>query len=367
MKRILIITLALATLASCSKTEVTYEPTGEIELMPVNENVTKSVMSGNEFKGSEFMVWSWFNPAGVDEDVITDWQKDNNTAIYIDQKKFVKKSAEKNTWGGEFAYFWPKTGSLVFAGYHAPNLKNADDVTYMFSATENYMTFNDVSQVEVASGETWTEDIMYFNMTPNSYNTTSGIVNLSFRHALTWMSVTLEKKVKPEIAATIKIHEVYFTDVCTKGDGKVDGQSIIDWTEDTATKKDHYLLQNTGGVELKYSGTGSEIQSVVVNLSDYLIIPQKIYGQLKVRYSVISDDADLSFFTETYTVDLTSLKDGSHNEWLPGKHYTYKISIGTDELLVTPKVDNWEEQPTSILIPLPEVTPGQPGTDDDNE
>ena len=335
--------------------------------MPVNENVTKSVMSGNEFKGSEFMVWSWFNPAPATSSIKTfqDGLADGETTRYVDEKPFIEKSNGK--WGGQVAYFWPKTGSLVFAGYHAPKLENADDVKYTFSETENYMTFNDVSQVEVASGETWTEDIMYFNMTPNSYNTTSGIVNLSFRHALTWMSVTLEKKVKPEIAATIKIHEVYFTDVCTKGDGKVDGQSIIDWTEDTATKKDHYLLQNTDGVELKYSGTGSEIQSVVVNLSDYLIIPQKIYGQLKVRYSVISDDADLSSFTETYTVDLTSLKDGSHNEWLPGKHYTYKISIGTDELLVTPKVDNWEEQPTSILIPLPEVTPGQPGTDDDNE
>ena len=374
MKRIITISLVLAAFVSCSKTDITYEPTGEIQIIPVNENVTKSVMSTNEFKGSEFMVWSWFNPAGAGTDVISTWQSgftSNATSLYINEKKFVEKTVKnrENVWGGAIPYFWPKTGSLVFAGYHAPNLTAEGRVTYTFNSTDNFMTFNDVQQVKVAeptissegTTQTWKEDIMYFNMTPNSYNTTSGTVNLKFNHALTWMAVTLSKKTNPEIEAKIKIHDVWFTDVCTTGDGKVDGQNTIDWTEDTATKAEHYVLKD-GQVELEYDKSGSEIQSVIVYLDDYLIIPQAIYGSLKVKYSVTSSDD--STFTEVYTVDLKSLKEGSHNEWLPGKHYIYNISIGTDELLVTPEVNNWEDKNTSILIPMPEVTPGQPGTNE---
>jgi hypothetical protein len=207
---------------------------------------------------------------------------------------------------------------------------------------------------------------MYFNMTTNSYNHASGTVNLDFNHALTWVTVTLQKKTHPEIEATIRIHDVYFTEVCATGDGTVENQETIEWDVDPTSATNWEVLDD-GSVVLLYkkteaSGTEPEkIESVITTLDEYLIIPQKINGKLKVRYSVESTDG--STFTETYTVNLSALKEGSHSEWLPGKHYTYNISIGTDELLVTPVVNDWAPIDTSILIPLPEITPGQPGTE----
>ena len=73
-----------------------------------------------------------------------------------------------------------------------------------------------------------------------------------------------------------------------------------------------------------------------------------------MTYTVKSADKDGSKFTEIYKVDLRSLKEGAHNTCDAGKHYTYNLSIGTDEILVTPSVEPWENVGTDILIPLPE-------------
>lgn len=375
MRKIFFATLAIMAAVSCSKTDVSFENTGEIEIMPVNNKVTKSVMAGTEFLGTEFNVWAWFNHTSAGADKIGTWQDGfavgalNPTTVYINEKPFVERDATQKLWGGATPYYWPKAGSLIFAGYHAPNLTAEDAVTYTFDKDNNYMSFNDVQQVKLVDGETYNEDIMYFNMTPNSYDYKSGLVSLDFNHALTWITVTLAKKAHPEIKAKIRIHDVVFTNVHETGDGVVQNQETIVWTPDATSIKDFEILKDQA-VELEYNKTTDEngdelIEAVVVTLDEYLIIPQSIGGVLKVRYSVTSMDGENgtegSTFTETYEVNLTTLKDG-HDTWLPGKHYTYNVSIGTDELLVTPVVNEWDDVDTSILIPIPEVTPGQPGT-----
>lgn len=368
MKKIITSILFVAAVMACSKTDVEYTISEEIQIVPVNENVTKSVMSSTEFLGESFNLWAWYQETAAAPDQISNWQggfaqgTTAPTTLYINEKPFVERNAEKNLWGGRTPYFWPKTGSLIFAGYHAPALTAEDAVTYTFNQTENYMTFNDVKQTKM-SDNGYAEDIMYFNMTTSSYNSKSGEVSLKFNHAMTWITVTVCKKANPEIPATITMHDVYFTEVNPQGDGKVDNQDIIDWTPEGAAE-DLYIMKD-GNVKLEYNITEATatseriVESVITTLDEYIIIPQDINGYLKVRYTVESSDG--SKFTETYTVDLTALKDGKQEEWLSGKHYTYNLQLGTDELLVSPIVNEWEDVDTSILIPLPEVTPGQPG------
>lgn len=369
MKKIILPILAIAAFASCSKTEVSYEPAKEISIVPVNENVTKSVMSGTEFLGENFNLWAWYQetPAGADK--ISTWQGGFDagaaapTTLYINEKSFEERDAAKNLWGGVTPYFWPKTGSLIFAAYHAPSLTDEGAVTYTFDASNNYMSFNGVNETKLADSG-YAEDVMYANMTTSSFNSNSNEVNIEFKHALTWITVTVCKKSNPEIPATITMHDVYFTAVDSEGDGKVVNQETVAWTPKGVSDNLDVLNQD---VKLEYNITEDPetnervVESVITTLDEYLIIPQAIEGELKVRYTV--ESTDNSKFTETYTVDLTSLKEGSHNTWLPGKHYTYNLQIGTDELLVSPVVTDWDPVDTSILIPLPEVTPGQPGVD----
>lgn len=375
MKKIIISTLAIAASIACSKTDVAYETAKEISIVPINENVTRSVMSGTEFVGKNFNLWAWYQetPAGADR--ISTWQNgfaDGATApttLYIDEKPFVERDAAKNLWGGVVPYFWPKTGSLIFAAYHAPSLTDKDGydaVTYTFDQTNNYMTFNDVAETKL-SADGYAEDVMYANMTTSSFNSNSNKVSIDFKHALTWITVTVCKKSNPEIPAEITIHDVYFTAVDSQGDGKVENQKTIVWTPAEGTADNLDVTDKDVRLEYKITEatetTERVVESVITPLDEYLIIPQNIEGELKVRYTV--ESTDKSKFTETYTVNLTSLKEGSHNAWLAGKHYTYNLQIGTDELLVSPVVTDWEPINTSVLIPLPEVTPGQPGIDGD--
>lgn len=339
--------------ASCSKTTPVYEQAGEIYLSPVSENVTKSMMTTNQFQGSAFKVWSWFNQAASQANAVSVFQAgfaidaENPTTVYVDEKPFVQKNATADYWGGEVAYYWPNTGSLIFAGYHAPNLTD-DQVNYIFNETQNTMVFSDVAQADVtASG--YAEDIMYFNMTPSSYDNKSLSVGFEFNHALSWITVTLAKRTDPVIDAKITVESVEFTEISSVGTGVVEGSDAIVWTP-TATPAPYDFLITP--MVIDYDRTGGAVKTKIYTLKEQLFIPQGINGLINVKYTIESTDG--AKFTEVYPINLTALKTGAHNVWSAGKHYTYNLSIGTDEILVTPSVDTWEGVPTDILIPLPD-------------
>lgn len=341
--------MAALSLIACSKSEPVYDHHDEIIISPISENTTKAMMPKGEFLGESFNVWVWHNPTPALADAVGKFQAgitDGITTLYVDEKPFIEKDATKNLWGGEVAYYWPNTGSLLFAGYHAPGLTE-EQVTYTFDATDNKMVFKDVKQSAVTA-EGYADDIMYFNMTPSSYNKVTNEVNLKFRHALSWITVTLAKRADPVIEAVITIEDVTFTSVAEQGTGTVDKFSPILWK--SSAPKD---LKHTGlPMVLEYDMIDGKEATKIYKLQEHLFIPQQIDGLLVVTYSVKSTDD--SKFTEIYKIDLKSLKEGAHNTWDAGKHYTYNLSIGTDEILVTPSVEPWENVGTDILIPLPE-------------
>lgn len=346
MKKVLTIIAAVAMVA-CTKSEV-YEK-NELFISPVAENTTKAMMPKGEFLGQSFNVWAWHNPTPALTNAVSTFQAgfaDNSTTVYVNERPFIKKNAEKNLWGGQTAYYWPNTGSLLFAGYHAPGLAD-DQVTYTFDEDDNKLVFTDVMQSAVTA-EGYADDIMYFNMTPSSYNKITNEVHLKFNHALSWITVTLAKRADPVIEAKITIEDVTFTSVCEKGTGTVEEFSPISWTASDA--KD-FAFSGLPMV-IEYDMIDGKEATKIYKLQEHLFIPQGIDGLLVVTYSV--ESSDKSKFTEIYKVDLRSLKEGAHNTWDAGKHYTYNLSIGTDEILVTPSVEPWENVGTDILIPLPE-------------
>lgn len=349
MKKVLTIITVLAAIA-CSKTTPVYEPTGEITITPVSNNVTKAMMPSGKFLGESFKVWAWHNPSTAHAEAVATFQRgfaSDLTTLYVNEKPFILKDAEKDLWGGQVAYYWPNTGSLLFAGYHAPGLTE-NQVTYTFGQNENKMVFSGVKSSAVTD-EGYAEDIMYFNMTTSSYNKVTNNVNLKFRHALSWITVTLAKRSDPVIDAEITIEDVTFTEVSETGTGTVEGTSAIAWEVSDEGPFQFPALP----IVLDYAeGADGKPATKIYKLQEQLFIPQDINGLLVVTYSVKSKDD--SKFTEIYKVDLTTLKEGSHNLWEAGKHYTYNLSIGTDEILVTPSVEPWVNAGADILIPLPE-------------
>lgn len=346
MKKVFVTFLAVASVIACTKSNVEFEETTEIGLKPVAHNVTKSMMTGTAFKTSEsFNVWAFYKqlPAGK---TIAEWQAatDVEQTTYIDEKTFVYNNATTDattnapTWKGATSYYWPKVGSLLFTAYYPTTV--ADKVTYEFSdavvaedketvPAKNQMVITDYQQSRVASTG-YSEDLMYANMTPSSYSANN--VALTFKHALSWISVVLVKSSATPDDATITVSKVEFTGVKPQGDAVVNGASEIAWSSKGTAA-------NVNVVESTQTLTKDNTAQLAY---EPLFIPQAM-NDMVVTYNIKSGDG--SNFTEVKTITLNTLESTdktTYSKWEPGKHYTYTISIGTSEILIAPTVTDWE-------------------------
>ena len=334
MKKIFFALAAVAALAACSKSEATYEANDEIGFLPVTENMTKAMMTGTTFKPSEeFNVWAYYKP--VPAGSVGAWIGDASTPqTYIEDKTFAYNSVEGKWAGKANPYFWPKNGSLVFVGYYPSSLKNSVN----HSLSTQTMTFTDISESRV-DDTGYTEDIMYFNMTPSCSN---GTVAAEFKHALSWISLLLVKDSSTSDQATITVNKVEFTEINPTGDAKVVAQQPINWVVD-GTPRTIDILEGTPVVLTKGNQTIQPYQP--------LFIPQAMNGNLVVEYEIKS--ADGSKFTEVKTITLAGMKDANNtslSKWLPAKHYTYTITIGVKQIFINPTVAPWEDVTVPTVI-----------------
>lgn len=352
MKKIFFALATVAALASCSKSEVEYEQTSEITFTPVTKNITKSMITGTTFPTTEsFNVWAWYNqvPAGTTAD---SWDTTTDN-LYVTEGQFVYKSAE-SSWGGATPYYWPKVGSLLFAGYYPSTVAAKAD--YVFDGTVNRMIFKNIPQSEVVNdANVHSEDLMYFNMTEVTHN--SGPVAVVFKHALSWVTVNLQRDdfaVNASGYPKITVHSVTFTNVNPQGTGVVGGtDGEIDWTVN-GTLADKTV--NSGDVVLTTSAQ-KQIEP--------LFIPQELTSamELQVNYTIASSATES--FTETHTTKLKGMTgttpkpvEGNPdnvetvtvNSWDPAKHYVYNVVMGLEEILIEPTVADWT--PVTIAVPL---------------
>ena len=335
MKKIFLALAAVAALAACSKTEYEDDKV-EISFSPVTKNITKAMVTENAFPTSEsFMVWGWYKqlPNGTS---IENWQNANDieNQWYINEKPFIHQNG--TTWKGQTAYYWPKLGSLLFAGYYPTSLEG--NVSYEFKHADesgaNKMVFNGIYQAKVTENG-YSEDIMYFNMT--GVSSSAGPVAVIFRHALSWITVNVKKTVgSPKIV----INEIKFTKVNDMGTGTVDNSAAnneIVW--DTVGNDDAETV----------FGTYVELDTENYKLVEPLFIPQIMNGELVINYTIYSSPTE--YFTETYTAKLNSFQTSeaaAMTKWEPAKHYTYNIEIGTSEILINPTVQTWDE----VTVPV---------------
>ena len=337
MKKIFFAIAAIAALSACSKSEVEYEAAREITFTPVAKNITKAMMdNGTTFNTAEqFNVWAFYNPTVVANNDVNEWVTEykantaNGAKVYIDDKPFAYDGTYQ-LWAGVTPYFWPKVGTLAFAGYHPTSAPAA----YNLSGTANEMTFTDVQNSWVSDDDTNTEDLMYFNLT-HCYNGNN--VTAVFKHALSWLTINLAtNQTTLDAGATITVSSVKFTDVMPQGDAVVANQAAIAWTPE-GTAADIEVVESD--VTLT---TSAKMQK------QPLFIPQAMAGDLEVTYTISSTDD--SAFTETKVIALNTMKSGDTtlSAWEAAKHYVYNIVIGTEEILIDASVVDW----TEVEIPV---------------
>ncbi len=351
MKKSIAIVLGVASLAACTKSSVSYEQTDEISFAPVaSVNKTKAAVEGTAFPDANLMgVYAYYNSTvkagseaiskfGTHDNYLSDAIFSKNDNVWAGWKK-------TDTGGEHNPYYWPKTGSLLFAAYSPETAElthkfevNNSNVTDEFSKT-GYVQSSDLSK---------TVDLLWSPVTTTSYDKTSGKggVPMTFYHAMSWVTF---KAVAKDIDSDKKfrVKSVTLDKVINKGDLKTSvataAWSLSSNTEDQKTlnvySNDNYVEITTTAVTLENSG---EKNGVVV-------IPQSLDNViLKVVFAQKTGNTNNWTADQTLDINLKTCKvnGGDLTKWEFGKHYTYTLSFSftADEITIYPTLTNWEEK-----------------------
>ena len=323
MKKSLIIALGAIALVACTKTSVSYEQTGEIGFAPVvRKNSTKAAVQGAAFPNQNIKVFGYYDnsiPAGKP------YASGKFAVEYLPGVEFAKNG---DIWAGanNKHYYWPKTGSMLFAGYSP-----VDFAGVTFTLASNKFSVAECPQPEFSA----TKDLLYAGYTTSVLG---GTVDMAFSHALSWVTV----KAKAAAAKQIKITNIKFVGLAAKGSST----GLPAWSVEEARELNVFAPTSAFAVPAAETLVES-------NENCGLVFPQPLADAAAIEVSYqMNNGADQWFAQSPFVQKLNSLKSGTDtiNKWEAGKHYTYIINFsriegGSDssnEITIAPTVNNWE-------------------------
>lgn len=379
MKRLVIAALAIGAMAACTKSNIQYEQPEEISFQPVAKKATKAVngaIDGNDYPtGEDFNVWSWWTgePAGTSISELAkkfEFNEANTESdkpiLYINAGTFANRkdadSKPTNTWGGKTTpYYWPTTGSLVFAGYSpAPAEASRGTFKYDFDTqtftVEGYTQSNDISK---------TVDLMWFDA-DQSYKKKDA-VSVTFNHALSWLEFKF-KLADDDTPHNWKITKVTLNGIETKADFSSSPMGWSNYSTEDAYKNQQMTIF-TGNKSLESSEAGylsADADARKNENTGVVVIPQSCApaigndaaaAELVIEYGLLTP-ASVGTESEVYipqrvTLPLTYTAEGGSTPeyaWEPGYHYIYTITFGANEILISPSVTDWTDETENIDV-----------------
>lgn len=324
MKKSLIIALGAIALVACTKTSVSYEQTGEIGFAPVvRKNSTKAAVEGTAFPNQNIKVYGYYDKS-VGKG--SEYTAGNFAVEYLPGVEFAKNG---EIWAGanDNHYYWPKTGSMLFAGYSPVDF--AGVVT--FNLASNTFSVKECTQPEFSA--TATKDLLYAG-----YGTSvlSGPVAMAFSHALSWVTV----KAKAAAANQIKITNIKFVGLAENGSST----GLPEWK--TTGTKDITVFNPEAACKVP------EVDTLVEsNPNCGLVFPQILTdAEIVVSYEM-NNGAGQWFAQAPFVQKLNLLTSGANKieKWEAGKHYTYIINFSAigepgskNEIKIKPSITDWE-------------------------
>ena len=351
MKKIIISMMAVAALAACTKSEVQYEPAGEIAFAPVAKNVTKSVAgyNGETFDGVFPTNVNLYVFANASNDAGTAWD-----APYFANAKFVYNeskdvnTAVKGAYEGDPTRYWPNVKTLKFAGYSdaCGVEKNA---TMDFA--NNVLTIPAYTQDNENYTAEGANDLMWFPVT-SAYGKSESEIPAQMKHACSWITINVAGD---DVTATY-----------TTGEGESE-TTHTGWTLNSLVVKTlkHSGSVGCGSATASWTLTGEKTDEVYYDAgttftkeyvkyektaNNFIVLPQTPTS-LDVTYTYTSQEATGTTpaitLTETKNVPLTLIN--SLSVWSPGIHYIYNVMITATEILIDPVVVEWTEHANNPL------------------
>ena len=363
MKKALLLLASVAAVAACSKTEVTPVTAEDTEITyNVAPKVKALANNQKEFNHKwTFKSTALYLPA-VDPNDTNDPKKDqtwdSHTATpstYIDAAEisYTKTNATDSVWKAAKTYYWPKTGSLTFFAWTAPTYAPATGK--YTNANITGVTVDATNGVKIASHDVATNknydilvaDIMKDqrkNNTTPQYVTT-GVPTL-FRHKLSQVRFTAKTAQNYGTDITFKINSIKFKGIDSKG---VYVQLATEgWTTSTP-------------VDQTYTSTATTVTSTAADITgdQVFYMPQKFDNDgtttdaFVVNYTIsIKNGTNTTSETIDYTVSLNSATAGKvvFDEWKMGYIYTINLTLGLNEILWDPAVEDWGTAGQDITI-----------------
>lgn len=309
---------------SCTKNEVVYSDASEIALRPVAkvavkgaavttvDNLTEDIRvfsyrteanAGASWADEQANVKSWFNVAGTS---------------YVQDTPY---------WHGNPRQYWPKSGSLFFAGVH-PHSTNG--VT--FDPATGSLTVADfepgVYHVDPAASKH--VDLMWFDIDENtSLDSSAEKVNVLFHHALSYVTINISC----EAAGMFEVTGLKLVGL----DSKNTFDSISETWGTASATGDYDLTEGlTDGTVTKKANP--------LTFDNILLLPQditskKLHIEFKQKAGADAPIEDSPLQQDDLDLDFTA----AAGNFTMGKHYTYNIVFTPGkEILINPSVKDWE-------------------------
>lgn len=325
MKKSLIIALGAIALVACTKTSVSYEQTGEIGFAPVvRKNSTKAAVQGTDFPNQKIKVFGYYDNLMP---VNSDYADKKFAVEYLPGVEFAK---DGDIWAGanNKHYYWPKTGSMLFAGYSPVDF--AGVVT--FNLASNTFSVKECTQPEFSA----TKDLLYAGY---DKSVLSGPVAMAFSHALSWVTV----KAKAAAPNQIKITNIKFVGLAANGSST----GLPKWT--TTGTKDITVFNPEAACKVPARDTLVESYP-----NCGLVFPQDLADAAAIEVSYqMNNGADQWFAQSPFVAQLNLLtsNEGANTikKWEAGKHYTYVINFSAigepgsaNEIKINPSITDWK-------------------------
>lgn len=300
--------VAIAALASCTKSEVVYnQGQQEIGFRQFTGSMTKA----------EPALSGYATTMGV-------FAYHNGSTLYIDNGSFEETSTN-GIWGGKpTKYYWPLQGTLDFTVY-APH--QATDVNYALADKKLTVTIanNSSEQIDYLYGKKW-------------YNGKSKVASVPvvLKHALS--------KVTINVGASA--NDIFTVSSVLLEDTYQAGSYVVSYTK----ADDHKSIVTKSGspVDMEFVSPSpwTPTTTLTACTASKLVVPSN-QTSILITYKMAGSDAVL-----TASIDLST---GSPTPvWETGKHYTYNITLKADEILFSPEVEDW----TPVSEPAQTMTIG---------
>ena len=327
MKRFLFFAAAATMFfAACQKTVVVYDNPDpqEISFLAVNKTATKAPVDGTTFPtGDKMQVAAYLASGG--------------TAVgnYFGQTEFAKSGSY---WTG--GKYWPITASTInFLAVSEPASASPAETT--FNATNAAQS----ASVELTGNATAQYDLMYAagqgKCSPGLYP----IVDMQFRHALTWLFFT----VKANVAATVTVNSITVESTAVDGTLAIDNSANYAATADVTSSAATIGATWAPGTKADQTVVGTPVDCTVADqvydFGSLLVLPTASEAKSFTINYTIKNGSDVT--TYNYTYDFTS-------DWKMSSKYTYNITIGLNVIEIDPDVIGWTTE-TASDVSLPQV------------